>query len=71
MQVTDIDTDLRTCGGVTPLMSAVLSGREDIVRYCLEQNFNPFLVNSLNQSARDCAQTYLSGNADAVALLID
>ena len=46
----EIDVNIRTCGGETPLMQAVLSGQKEAVIFCLENDkgFNPFLSNNLN-----------------------
>ena len=53
-----INTDVRTCGGETPLMAACQSGEIYVVGECLNNNFNPFLENSLKQSARDYASLF-------------
>ena len=54
-QVEGIDVNCRTKGGETPLMKAVLSQNIFVVGECLNNNYNPFLENSLRQTARDIA----------------
>ena len=46
-QVEGIDVNCRTRGGETPLMKAVQSGNIYVVGECLNNNYNPFLENSL------------------------
>ena len=43
-------------------MKAVQSGNIFVVGECLNNNYNPFLENSLNQTARDLAASFK--NAD-------
>ena len=62
LQVEGIDTDLRTVGGDTPLMYAVLSKQQELVLFCLENQFNPFLYNGIKWTARDYAIRYKSGD---------
>ena len=67
-----IDINARSGGGDTPLMSAVRSGNPDTVKFCCEIGCNPLVLNYLNMSARDYAQTYLSGPArDKVLVILD
>lgn len=61
-QCEDLDPDLRSCGGDTPLMYSVLSQQKELVCFCLENQFNPFLYNSVKQTARDYAATYTKGS---------
>ena len=56
----DLDVNIRSCGGETPLMSAALSGNIFVVGECLNNNFNPFLENSLGMTAIDYTK-YFSG----------
>ena len=58
VKVKGIDVNRRTCGGETPLMSAAQSGNIFTVGECLNNNFNPFLENSLRMTARDYAQYF-------------
>ncbi len=46
-EVEGIDVNCRTKGGETPLMKAVQSGNLYLVGECLNNNYNPFLENSL------------------------
>jgi ankyrin repeat protein len=58
--IEEIDVNCRTKGGETPLMKAVQSGNIFVVGECLNNNYNPFLENSLNQTARDFAAAFNS-----------
>ena len=69
-QMPGIDTNVRTCGGDTPLMAAVLSTNKDLVILCLENNLNPFLYNSIKQTARDYA-IMLGTDSSEVLQMID
>lgn len=55
----ELDVNVRSCGGETPLMCAAMSGNIFVVGECLNNNFNPFLENSLGMTASDYA-TYFS-----------
>ena len=55
VEVKGIDVNRRTVGGETPLMAAAQSGNIFTVGECLNNNFNPFLENSLHMTARDYA----------------
>ena len=55
VEVKGVDVNRRTLGGETPLMSAAQSGNIFTVGECLNNNFNPFLENSLHMTARDYA----------------
>ena len=55
VEVKVIDVNRRTVGGETPLMAAAQSGNIFTVGECLNNNFNPFLENSLHMTARDYA----------------
>ena len=57
-QVKGIDVNRRTIGGETPLMSAVQSGNIYTVGECLNNNFNPFIQNSLHVTAREMAAQF-------------
>ena len=51
----DMEYDVFTHAGVTPLMMAVESRNIELVAACLRANFNPFLHDALNHSAMDYA----------------
>ena len=52
----DMEYDVFTKAGVTPLMMAVESRNINLIAECLRSNFNPFLQNGLNQTALDYAR---------------
>lgn len=54
----DIDVNLRSLGGDTPLMCATLSGDIYLVVECLNSNFNPFLENGIGMTALDYTSYY-------------
>ena len=54
----ELDVNMRSCGGETPLMSAALSGNIFVVGECLNNNFNPFLENSLGMTASDYSRYF-------------
>lgn len=58
VEVKGVDVNRRTLGGETPLMSAAQSGNIFTVGECLNNNFNPFLENSLHMTARDYAMYF-------------
>ena len=68
LQMPGLDVNIRTCGGDSPLMSAVLSQQSETVRFCLENNFNPFLYNSMQQTPRDYAVIYSAGDIKTTIL---
>ena len=47
----DLEYDVFTRAGVTPLMMAVASRNIELVAACLRANFNPFLHDGLGQTA--------------------
>ena len=51
----ELEYDVFTHAGVTPLMMAVESRNIELVAACLRANFNPFLHDALNHSAMDYA----------------
>ena len=51
----ELEYDVFTNAGVTPLMMAVESHNIQLVAACLRANFNPFLHDSLNHTALDYA----------------
>ena len=56
--VEDIDTDIQTNAGVTPLMMAVHSGNIKLVAAGLNNNLNPFLIDGLDRTALDYAASF-------------
>ena len=67
-----VDINARSGGGDTPLMSAVRSGNPATVKFCCDIGCNPLILNYLNMSARDYAQTYLEGaTRDKVLVILD
>ena len=54
----ELDVNMRSGGGETPLMSAALSGNIFVVGECLNNNFNPFLENSLGMTASDYSKYF-------------
>ena len=53
----DIDYDMQTNSGVTPLMMAVHSGNIKLVAECLNNNLNPFLKDGFDRTAIDYVQS--------------
>ena len=51
LQVENIDYDIQTASGVTPMMNAVHSGNVKLVAECLNNNLNPFLKDGLDRTA--------------------
>ena len=51
----ELEYDIFTNAGVTPLMMAVESRNIELVAACLRANFNPFLHDALNNTAMDYA----------------
>ena len=51
----DLEYDVFTNAGVTPLMMAVESRNIELVAACLRANFNPFLHDALQNKAMDYA----------------
>ena len=54
--------ELRTNGGITPLMSAVQSGDIDVVMQCLEAGCNPLAEDLLGQSTLFYARAFRDVN---------
>ena len=53
--IEELEYDVFTHAGVTPLMMAVESRNIELVAACLRANFNPFLHDALNNTAMDYA----------------
>ena len=53
--IEELEYDVFTHAGVTPLMMAVESRNIELVAACLRANFNPFLHDALNHTAMDYA----------------
>ncbi len=58
-------------GGETPLMYAVQSGNIYVVGECLNNNFNPFLENSLHMTAKDYAMQFTKVYGLSLSSVID
>ena len=69
LQMPGINVNIRTCGGDTPLMAAVTSTNKDMVILCLENNFSPFLYNSIKQNARDYAMMLQTSKSEILKLI--
>ena len=66
----EIDYDMQTNAGVTPLMMAVHSGNVKLVASCLNNNLNPFLKDGLERTAIDYAQSMTDEAGNSVRKLI-
>ena len=66
----EIDYDMQTNAGVTPLMMAVQSGNVKLVASCLNNNLNPFLKDGLERTAVDYAQSMTDEAGNSVRKLI-
>ena len=53
VSIEDLEYDVFTHAGVTPLMMAVESRNIELVAACLRANFNPFLHDALNHTAME------------------
>ena len=58
MDCDDIEVDIQTNGGTTPLMCAVESGNAMMVVECLNHTCSPFAVNALGEKAQDLAKKF-------------
>ena len=56
VEVDDVDIDVTTNAGFTPLMMAVNSEKIQLVAECLNCNLNPFLKDGTGRTALDYAQ---------------
>ena len=56
VELEDIEYDVFTKAGVTPLMMAVESRNINLIAECLRANFNPFLHDGLGRTALDYAR---------------
>ena len=67
----DLEIEIQTLGGTTPLMEAVDSGNVEVVAKCLNSSFSPFPQNCLGQSARDMAARFKNKDGTNMQKLID
>ena len=62
--------ELRTSGGITPLMSAVQSGDIDVVQQCLQAGCNPLAEDLLGQSTLFYARAFRDVNGQNMSEII-
>ncbi len=58
MDKDELEVDVVTKAGVTPLMMAVESGHIQLVAECINNQFNPLLKDALDRTAKDYAKHY-------------
>ena len=69
--IEELEYDVFTHAGVTPLMMAVESRNIELVAACLRANFNPFLHDALNNTAMDYANFGREQLDNDIAVIID
>ncbi len=67
----ELEYDIFTNAGVTPLMMAVESRNIDLVAACLRSNFNPFHHDALQHTAMDKANFGREKLDNDIAVIID
>ena len=67
----EIEIEIQTLGGTTPLMEAVNSGDVEVVAKCLNSSFSPFPKDCLGQTARDMAARFPNKDGTNMQKLID
>ena len=67
----ELEYDVFTHAGVTPLMMAVESRNIELVAACLRANFNPFLHDGLGHSALDYARFGHEKLDNDISVIID
>ena len=67
----ELEYDIFTNAGVTPLMMAVESRSIDLVAACLRANFNPFNHDALHHTAMDKANFGREKLDNDIAVIID
>ena len=70
-ELEDLEYDVFTHAGVTPLMMAVESRNIELVAACLRANFNPFLHDALNHTAMDYANFGREQLDNDISIIID
>ena len=71
VQIEELEYDVFTNAGVTPLMMAVESRNIELVAACLRANFNPFLHDALHHTAMDYANFGREKLDNDIAVIID
>ena len=71
VQIEELEYDVFTNAGVTPLMMAVESRNIELVAACLRANFNPFLHDALHHKAMDYANFGREKLDNDIAVIID
>ena len=71
VELEEIEFDVFTNAGVTPLMMAVESRNIELVAACLRANCNPFLKDALKQTAMDYANFKRDQLDNDIAIIID
>ena len=61
----------RTNGGLTPLMFAVATGKQEIIKFCLNNSMCPFSEDTLGQNAYDYARQFPSVNGNSMTKYVD
>ena len=62
--------EMRSNGGVTPLMSAIQSANVYMVGHCLNSSFNPFAIDNTGKSCLDYAAPFRDVNGENIRELI-